>query len=70
MSETLIAEHPQQRWHPFTRTAFRFCLRLSLALQPALSTDGISNSLRRQGSRVVQLDLDLASAPGRTNCSQ
>lgn len=24
MSETLIAEHPQQRWHPFTRTAFRF----------------------------------------------
>ena len=24
MSETLIDEHPQQRWHPFTRTAFRF----------------------------------------------
>ena len=24
MSETLINEHPQQRWHPFTRTAFRF----------------------------------------------
>ena len=24
MSEPLIAEHPQQRWHPFTRTAFRF----------------------------------------------
>ncbi|HET9711853.1 MAG TPA: hypothetical protein VFP64_08225 [Pyrinomonadaceae bacterium] len=24
MSETPIAEHPQQRWHPFTRTAFRF----------------------------------------------
>lgn len=24
MSETVIAEQPQQRWHPFTRTAFRF----------------------------------------------
>jgi len=24
MSETLNNEHPQQRWHPFTRTAFRF----------------------------------------------
>ena len=24
MSETLINEQPQQRWHPFTRTAFRF----------------------------------------------
>lgn len=24
MSETLINEHPQERWHPFTRTAFRF----------------------------------------------
>jgi hypothetical protein len=24
MSETVIDEHPQQRWHPFTRTAFRF----------------------------------------------
>jgi hypothetical protein len=24
MSETFIDEHPQQRWHPFTRTAFRF----------------------------------------------
>ena len=24
MSETFINEHPQQRWHPFTRTAFRF----------------------------------------------
>ena len=24
MSETLINEHSQQRWHPFTRTAFRF----------------------------------------------
>ena len=24
MSEPLINEHPQQRWHPFTRTAFRF----------------------------------------------
>ncbi|HEY9502313.1 MAG TPA: hypothetical protein VIR01_11850 [Pyrinomonadaceae bacterium] len=24
MSETLINEPPQQRWHPFTRTAFRF----------------------------------------------
>jgi len=24
MSETLINEHPPQRWHPFTRTAFRF----------------------------------------------
>ena len=24
MSETFIEEHPQQRWHPFTRTAFRF----------------------------------------------
>ena len=24
MSETLINERPQQRWHPFTRTAFRF----------------------------------------------
>jgi len=24
MSETLLNEPPQQRWHPFTRTAFRF----------------------------------------------
>ena len=24
MSETLLNEQPQQRWHPFTRTAFRF----------------------------------------------
>jgi hypothetical protein len=24
MSETLINEHPQERWHPFTRTGFRF----------------------------------------------
>src|SRR5688572_28309551 len=24
MSETLTAEQPEQRWHPFTRTAFRF----------------------------------------------
>ena len=24
MAETLITEQPQQRWHPFTRTAFRF----------------------------------------------
>ena len=24
MSETLINEQPQRRWHPFTRTAFRF----------------------------------------------
>ena len=24
MSETIIDEQPQQRWHPFTRTAFRF----------------------------------------------
>lgn len=24
MSETFVAEHPRQRWHPFTRTAFRF----------------------------------------------
>ena len=24
MSETVIAEQPRQRWHPFTRTAFRF----------------------------------------------
>ena len=24
MSEPLINEHPQQRWHPFTRTGFRF----------------------------------------------
>jgi len=24
MSETLINEHAEQRWHPFTRTAFRF----------------------------------------------
>ena len=24
MSEPVINEHPQQRWHPFTRTAFRF----------------------------------------------
>jgi hypothetical protein len=24
MSETLINEHPHERWHPFTRTAFRF----------------------------------------------
>ena len=24
MSETVINEHPQQRWHPFTRIAFRF----------------------------------------------
>jgi hypothetical protein len=24
MSEALINEQPQQRWHPFTRTAFRF----------------------------------------------
>lgn len=24
MSETLVDEQPQQRWHPFTRTAFRF----------------------------------------------
>lgn len=24
MSETVIDERPQQRWHPFTRTAFRF----------------------------------------------
>lgn len=24
MSETLTAEQPQQRWHPFNRTAFRF----------------------------------------------
>jgi hypothetical protein len=24
MSETFLNEHPQQRWHPFIRTAFRF----------------------------------------------
>ena len=24
MSETLINDQPQRRWHPFTRTAFRF----------------------------------------------
>jgi len=24
MSETILAEQPQQRWHPLTRTAFRF----------------------------------------------
>jgi hypothetical protein len=24
MSEAIIDEHPRERWHPFTRTAFRF----------------------------------------------
>src|SRR6185436_3073266 len=41
------------------------CLRIPLALQPALSVE--RNPLRRQSSRVLQLDLDLDRPARRPN---